>query len=245
MLSTRSCCPTGVVGISSCIPHRKDDEGPGACCDSYGQTGCGYGYYCSSSNSTTTSDSIFERAASVPRGAATPIESQTEHAVCKILDPEHPPQGLNAILTPRYSLCEVSSFAQNNTNRDDDVLALHGFPVSSLTEPTMSYNATYYSNRGNILAMQDSDAIQTVLIIVHGSSRNADDYFCAGLSLLNKNYGNNNNSNHNHNHNHQNTLVFAPKFFVDMDLNDFKDVDNPLYWDDMGGPDQHSAHTWR
>ena len=236
-LSTCSCCPTGVTGISSCIPHRKHDEGPGECCDSYGHTGCGYGYYCSSSSISTTTTT----------GASkTP---QDEHAVCKLIAPDHPPPGLNAIRTPRYSLCDVSSFSPHpnttTTTRDADVFAVHGFPIPSFTEPTVSFNATYYSNRGNIRATTtpqtntttptEFDTIETVLIIVHGSGRNAEDYFCAGLSLLNNH--NNNNSHDintsNHNHTHQNTLVLAPKFLVDMDLNTFKEADKPLYWDDI------------
>ena len=227
-----------MAGISSCIPHRKHDAGPGECCDSDGHTGCGYGYYCSSTRSSTTT------------GASnTPHD---EHAVCQLIAPDHPPPGLNALRTPRYRLCDVASFSphQHPTTREADIFAVHGFPIPSVTEPTVSYNATYYSNRGNIrrattttppTTPTELDTIETVLIIVHGSGRNAEDYLCAGLSLLNNhNHNNHNNShdinntsNHNHTHTHQNTLVLAPKFLVDMDLNTFiKEADKPLYWDD-------------
>ena len=249
-----TCCPTETPGISACISGReKDPEGArGQCCDLEGTTGCAYGYDCAlriggNNNGTST------------------IEQQP---VCKLR--ESHPEYLNAKETPRYELCRLPS-----SSLSSETLRLQRFPIGG-------FNAVYYSSMGSILHTTDDDdnerhsidndnnmqkfsSIETVLVIVHGSGRNADDYLCTGISTamaMSKRDENNNNSNRldlgssssNDSNsvdsnsvgslNNRKVLVIAPKFVADVDHDDRSHYRKTLYWLEKG-KDVPLGHTWR
>ena len=241
-----TCCPTETPGISACISGKeKDPEGArGQCCDLKGTTGCAYGYDCTST-----------------------IEQQP---VCMLREPH--PEYLNAKETPRYELCRLPS-----SSLSSETLRLQRFPIDG-------FNAVYYSSMGSILPtptdddddddddnrhsidndnnMQKFSSIETVLVIVHGSGRNSDDYLCAGISTaaaMSKRDENNNNNNNNRNGidlgsnsndinsssiDNGKVLVIAPKFVADVDHDDRSHYRNTLYWLEKG-KDVPLSHTWR
>jgi hypothetical protein len=269
-----------ITTSSSCIPNRsKDPEDSGQCCnDTYDDyayydnpgktilaTGCSYGYKCDTAMINTE---VYVQ------------------PICKLIDPIHPPKYLNAPITPRYQLCSVSSLLLNNDN-DDALLKLHGFPIASIIDDDDTdadadaeinvYNATYYSNMGTIIPIPTTstsrsisnkfNSVKTILIVIHGSGRNADEYLCTIMSLLD-----------NKEKNKDSVLIIAPKFPVEIDLNSLNskidakkskikkknskskskppskpkepssidDIENVLYWSDNGPIGvKGSSHTWR
>lgn len=72
--------------------------------------------------------------------------------------------------TSSYRLCTVPTEMQT----------FYGYPMGDGT-----FQVAYYSNMGDIYVASDAHlAVETAFIMIHGSARNADDYFCAALSLL-------------------------------------------------------------
>lgn len=69
---------------------------------------------------------------------------------------------------PRYTLCH----AFNET-----LSKVHGLPVVKNAE------LAYYSSHGNILH-ERMGKIEMALIVIHGSGRNADDYFCSASAAV-------------------------------------------------------------
>jgi hypothetical protein len=176
-----------------------------------------------------------------------------EQQVCKLREPH--PENLNAKETPRYQLCRLPSSSS-------ETLRLQRFPIDG-------FNAVYYSNMGSILPSLDEHGvdnnvqqfsnIETVLVIVHGSGRNADDYLCAGISTAaaiskrDENHHDNSETGP-RSENSKNTLktdmesgkvlVIAPKFVADVDVDDRRIYRNTLYWME-GGKDVPLGHSWR
>ena len=84
---------------------------------------------------------------------------------------------------PRYRLCSTPR---------DQLETVHTFPLGKHTngDPHASTLA-YYSSHGDLNAMndnnpsrQDLSTVDHVLVVIHGSGRNADDYFCAATSAV-------------------------------------------------------------
>ena len=244
-----TCCPTDIPGISSCIPGRKKDpnNANGECCDNNGtagsgRTGCGVGYECAfkfSDTDTDTEDSNDDNEEEKEKGEEE--KEEIEEEVCKLRNPH--PSYLNVPVTPRYELCRLPSSSSSSSL--SDVLKLHGFPVDG-------YNAAYYSSMGSITQhgnsnggkdnnneneqeqerdysyMKKFSSIETILVIVHGSARNADEYLCAGMSLVDKMAS----ASALVTIEKDNMLVIAPKFVADIDIyqenhqQDWQDNDN-------------------
>ncbi|VEU41441.1 unnamed protein product [Pseudo-nitzschia multistriata] len=245
-----TCCPTGIPGVSSCISGTKHDPdgGRGECCDPEGTNGCPYGYVCARKGGSNSFHAGVDT-----HGNTNPNyhyhhrqqqqqqqEENRSRAICKRREPH--PRDLNAKETPQYKLCRLPS--------SPEVLQLQAFPIDD------KFNATYYSSMGSILPpsaiaannendndpsiyMQKFSSIETVLVIQHGSGRNADDYLCAGISVVASAAAGGNTTRDN-----EKILVIAPKFVADVDHDDRDRNPNTLYWLEQGA-DVPLGHTWR
>jgi hypothetical protein len=214
-----TCCPSGIEGVSACISGRDRDPAgvAGECCDNL--TGCSYGYTCD-----VMKGGIFH-------------EGDNLQPICRRLDPH--PDYLNAPETNRYQMCRLSPYLVRHATK------LQGFSIvdnSDSGQPT-TYNLGYYSSLGSISDIENQHRFQnveTVLIIVHGSGRTAEDYLCAGLSVI----PHSTNVRDVVNDNYHNYLVIAPFFAADVDKRERSEVDNLLYWADKGET-VPLGHTWR
>mmetsp|Transcript_843 Transcript_843/g.1759 ORF Transcript_843/g.1759 Transcript_843/m.1759 type:complete len:659 (-) Transcript_843:227-2203(-) len=235
-----TCCRTADPGISSCIPGKKKDPqgASGHCCDPEGATGCAYGYDCEIKGVDVFGNNVHKH---------------KQQEVCKLRKPH--PGYLKADETPRYELCRLPS-----SSLSSEMLQLQKFPING-------FNAVYYSSMGSILPTDDKhhvhethkfSSVETVLVIVHGSERNADDYLCAGISTALQSYRKDKENNSNDTRFDSNdvkdsdlidikkgkVLVIAPKFVADIDHDDRSHFRDVLYWLEKG-PDVTLAHTWR
>jgi pimeloyl-ACP methyl ester carboxylesterase len=137
---------------------------------------------------------------------------------CKLAE-NHPKDLYND--TSRYELCSVPTQMQD----------IVGFPM--MGEDEESFQLAYYSNMGDITALSDAHlAVQKVLIMIHGSARNADDYFCASLSLLD-----------NAENTMESTLIITPIFAAPEDT--YLVLDNILVWADQTNETYPLSHSWR
>lgn len=84
---------------------------------------------------------------------------------------------------PRYTLCSTSKIND-----------LYGLELD--IEGHYDQHLAYYSSHGMIESIRDGD-VSTAVFVVHGSGRNADDYFCTMLAAAEK---------------HQQALLIAPRF---------------------------------
>jgi len=126
---------------------------------------------------------------------------------CKLVD-EHPDYLYND--TARYDLCSVPLKMQTP----------FGFPIQGGGEREGMMNLAYYSSMGDIRIVQQMHLkVTRVVIVIHGSERNVEDYFCAGLSLLPKS----------DNEIETTTLIIAPLFASPEDT---PLVENMLIWAD-------------
>ncbi len=216
-----TCCPTGTPGLSSCIPGRaRDPDGAGGQC-------------CDT-----------EGATGCPFGYECAVHEDTKPIqICKRKEPHT--EDLNAKETPRYRLCRLSQSPSSSSSDDD--YRLQNFPIDG-------FNAVYYSNMGSIYPNETNAQkfanVEIVLVMVHGSGRNADDYLCAGMSTAEaiSNFGQSTNGNRTKllstNDKHGKFLVIAPRFLADIDHEDRKLFPNTLYWWERG-KDIPLSHTWR
>lgn len=137
------------------------------------------------------------------------------------MDTEHPPQDLFHD-QPRYEMCQIKSIHMTK---------LHGFPIRS---PNSHPQLAYYSNMGDITKL-DGKQIQKVLIMIHGSGRTAEDYFCVAMSLIDDDDDDDDDT----------VLVLAPKFLAPSD----QDTDNSttpfLVWQETEDETHPMSHTWR
>jgi hypothetical protein len=194
-----TCCPTAISGVSACITAKKNefDLGEfGTCCnDKFGEvTGCGVDYQCvtvgknsNNTNTNTNTDNNNNNKKNEP----------TVDYACRLREdtPDKPQQ------VPRYQLCQLE---------DAGIFKeIHGFPIAPATAHKPLFLA-YYSTIGSLTTNDPAvltrhAPIETLLIIIHGSERNADDYLCCGVSALT------------HPYDISNTLVIAPFFVAPKD----------------------------
>lgn len=219
-----TCCSAEFKGMSACVPVSSNllyANETGVCCgDSV--TGCPFGYECVTSIH----------------------QSESTEMLCMPTNDtmQNDPWAREA---PRYKLCRVPKSMQG----------LLGFPILASSEYVSVHNRSdnenrsndifnlgYYSSHGSITANEKMHAlIHTAVIIIHGSLRDADDYFCTGLSLL---QGPDTEIDID-----RNVLVLAPWF---ASVNDeYPHVSNAttpqmLVWDDVvRADDSFYWHTWR
>eukprot|EP00934_Nitzschia_sp_Nitz4_P001266 Nitzschia sp. Nitz4//scaffold248_size28759//17396//18460//NITZ4_008110-RA/size28759-processed-gene-0.17-mRNA-1//-1//CDS//3329543995//1266//frame0 len=123
--------------------------------------------------------------------------------------------------TNRYDLCTVPRGSQT----------LYGFPMNHDGD---TYRVAYHSNMGDIKEASDAHLlVDMVLLVVHGSERNVENYFCAALSLLQ----------HGETAKLVNrTLIVAPLFAAP---DDGPLLDNILQWEDRLDENHLLAHSWR
>ena len=169
------CVPT----VHSNLPY-PDGQETGICChDDDFRTGCPMGSECSASTTMTNKESHLRTKSDTPF-----IESSNnnDYYYCrptdktKMVDPF-------AFDMPRYKLCHVPSTMKS----------LYGFPIE-VDNRNSTFHLPYYSSHGLIVSNDKNDRnkddgnghekIEHAIIIIHGSLRDADDYFCTGLSLL-------------------------------------------------------------
>jgi hypothetical protein len=152
--------------------------------------------------------------------------------------------------TPRYDLCRIP----------EDAKKLFGFPVAIAPHRQHDnfganytdveddiFHLAYYSNVGSIASHrypsdydEGNDSLERVekaVIIVHGSLRDAEDYFCTGLSLIE---GKHNNTN-------VTTMIIAPKFAsINDNMEEHEGSYRFLVWDDqVEAYDDFLWHIWR
>jgi pimeloyl-ACP methyl ester carboxylesterase len=131
---------------------------------------------------------------------------------CKLME-DHPLYLTNDV--PRYELCTVPQ----------DMQDYDGFAIET-AEGT--HQLAYFSNMGSIDNVSgDHLLVEDVLIMVHGSSRNADDYFCAALSIAPSK---------------TRTLVIAPRFAA---MEDDNLLENQLVWAEKRDEGHFLPHSWR
>jgi hypothetical protein len=249
-----TCCATSTPGVATCISGKIKEElslgGGGSCClddddddtnsvlgsnnGTFATTGCGAGFQCAIANSSSSSSSRSS-------GGGT-----SSYRYCKRTDDEddeNPPR------LPRYRLCSLPDKARE----------LHGFPVAPyVTNATEQQQEAppllfaYYSNMGPIDAGTDDDAlfvsntfatVKKVIIVIHGSGRNADDYLCCMNAALPPVLGRTHNDADPSN---STILVIAPWFVAEADLpvnitiGATSATGEPLVWNQYGPIE----HTW-
>ncbi len=243
---------------SGCLPYSNHIDGPGTCCgddimmgDSESHvdfgTACPGYYQCAYSASSSSDPFSFETKSHVPN---THTHKDTHRDEICILKDE---DGNIVKHMPRYAVVPVPS---------ETIEDYYGFPFARISssisapEPTTPMTIpvlAYYSSRGPIhltntdkmnhednSISNDTDKIKLVLIIIHGSGRNADGYLYAGMSAsqLQKKYA------------QDEIMIIAPRFLVPED-----DIDQvpvfegdgsvtlypPLQWNET----DPIPHTWR
>jgi hypothetical protein len=240
-----TCCPTGTQGVSACIPVVDVDheEGSGQCCGLLDRaTGCKLGYECAGPLEINDDDQVGDN-----RG----LQLYCKATIETLIDDPWAPEVL-----PRYELCRVDDQAitqpyffpilvgashssswknsQSPEQEDDD----------GQIEPAV-YHLPYYSSMGDIAEQSENafESVEKVLIIVHGSLRDADDYFCAGLTLLDE-----------EDEDEKKVLLVAPKFAspndravgTEMNANPPPSESTALVWAEMEGTYETPVwHPWR
>jgi len=209
--------------FTGCIPYAEANPHWGECCqdevplkskpflENYG-TGCGAGSRCASSIEYNNSRLYY----------------------CEDLNDSH---GKIKRRKPRYILTPSSS----------KILGIiYGFPIieahssNSLKVNEKKQVIAYYSNHGSILSMSKNtmQRIRVVLVVIHGSGRNADDYMNVGMTMtrLQETFS------------PREILVLAPRFLAPSDgevkLHLESGITNdtePMRWDDV----KPIEHTWR
>lgn len=211
-----TCCKikseSGSIG-SGCIPNNNHVEEPGQCCTDT-PSACVGGYQCDTSISIHT--------------------GETKYYCSKMETDEK-------LRQPRYQLIEASSASIGD---------LYGFPVhpnrKEAAITTYGNYLAYYSNKGPILTASPNKLIDSlvrvVVVIIHGSGRNADEYLYAGMvsSKIQEDYPS------------ENVVVIAPRFLSVLDdilvipVPAFYNQENPKRVSPMVWNETYPiAHTWR
>lgn len=137
-------------------------------------------------------------------------ECVEEEHWCRAINPTKDPL---VSQLPRYRLCSAPQVA-----------FVHGFAI----EPNFPEKLIYYSSHGDIENVSPGD-VRSAVIGIHGSGRNADDYFCSllGASTLARN---------------EKVLILTPRFpiAVDSDLTNITSGGIALIW-----PDTDPSGPWR
>lgn len=159
-----TCCSIDNEGRYGCIPSDLGKYNATCCHDHDPLTGCGVGYECRSNFDTTNRD---EPTTNVFFCQAT---SQIQDPLVQIL--------------PRYRLCTATEKLQQQyglvlPTRNED---------SSAVDPTGKGRLAYYSSHGDISTSARNTTndqsskfqnIKIAVIVIHGATRNADDYWCS------------------------------------------------------------------
>jgi pimeloyl-ACP methyl ester carboxylesterase len=138
---------------------------------------------------------------------------------CRLVTPvnEESPNRL-----PRYQLCHLSPSARPPP--------LYGWTLQTTTEnaPPLAYYTTAHGplDAGDASTLNQFANIRTIVVVIHGSARNADDYLCCMQRAVPEEQQNT-------------TLVVAPWFPAPGDDDD--DGASYLRWSDKGP----ISHTWR
>ena len=216
-----TCCPTGVPGKSQCVPlvHTNGPAGQpkGFCCGD--SSACPFGYECAVSTPETNLRFGFTDG------------DPTDRPYCKATDETLSMDPL-ARDTPRYDLCQIP----------EESTEVHGFPVTVNDD---IFHLAYLSNVGPIASLREDfvgeeetdvkplKGIERAVIVIHGSLRDAEDYFCAGLSLLDESHKNS-------------TVVLAPKFASVHDPMDSDEITQFLVWEgQVYANKEYLWHIWR
>ena len=154
--------------------------------------------------------------------------AQGDFPHCHLVTPvgsEHPP------ILPRYRLCKVPAKALRE---------VYGLPTDHSSVSASNPQVAYYSSMGAIDAGDSASLalhsrVETVVIVVHGSARNADDYLCCMNSALPEKDSFANNT----------IMIVSPWLLTPLDpevqlISQVKDA-KPLIWSEDGP----IAHTWR
>jgi len=198
-----------IVG-SACISGRNASAGD--CCAYYGSgsggsvTGCGEGFECAYN------------------------EGLRYHYCNKVYNTTNDRNSVHIHVAPRYRLCTVP---------DEALTQVYGFQVDekNASAPQLAYLSTmgaFDSGRGEDL--QKHSRVETVVVVVHGSLRNVEDYLCSTNSALPKSDRIPGTSK---------TMVVAPWFVAPEDgpvsLHDKPEGIEPIRWAEEGP----IGHTWR
>jgi pimeloyl-ACP methyl ester carboxylesterase len=214
---TSGCIPSDLGTLHGTCCSHEDDDG-------LLSSGCGVGYQCG------------------PR--------KTCHATATVTDP------LVQTL-PRYRLCRTLPLAMqamygldlvgiiqrgrhdvddqnNNTNKSD---------LKTRKPQQQRRLLAYYSSHGPLEKLQNLNSnntrmIQSVLIVIHGAGRNADDYFCTAMSASSGNQSNDDDyyarQNSKRERRDKDVLVIAPRFAATSDgAIDLQGGGEALRWGDI------------
>jgi hypothetical protein len=160
-------------------------------------------------------------------------EYDYDNFYCQKIDPEDETLPYRV---PRYKLCSVP---------DPVLKQVHGLSVTSnVNDPQLAYLSTMGAiDSGDPQTLNRHANVQTVMIMVHGSSRNVDDYICCANSALPKQEQDPSTSS---------MMIVAPWFLVpaDMPVNITTSTTGnttatPLVWADFGSEVEPVYHTWR
>lgn len=205
-----TCCPTATPNVSKCLTGTPHSNLTGDCC---------------------TDDEVLGTTG-CGQGYVCVYNATLHYPHCRLVTPvtsEHP------TFLPRYHLGQVPD---NNALRQ-----VYGFPISNENNDNKLPQIAYYSTRG---AMDAGDAptlaqhalVETVVIVIHGSARNADDYLVCmhtAASLLSHNKDNSNDK----------VMVIAPWLRTPLDppVTLVSRIPHavPLEWAEEGPIE----HTWR
>lgn len=151
-----TCCPTSIQGISACITKAM---GPffrkSVCCndDGLGESGCGPDYKC----------------------ASTRLVNGKYDFYCELHDDKKNATPVPPLRLPRYRLGRPHEANLKN---------VYVLPVGDDTSPQA---LAYYSSMSSLDAMDAASiarrqSIRTILVVIHGSGRNADDYLSCAMA---------------------------------------------------------------
>lgn len=228
-----ACCLDRYTNSYRCLSGKN--ETTGECCS--GQTGCKDGFRCAGDDDD---DDKNNKSGKDAAGYCARIDPKND-----LLPERVPHYQLCALPSPR-ALKEVYGLAMKSANGDDNnddipaEAANRGLRAAANKDgPVEQPVAAYLSNLGSL----DTDdpalrraqaAVETVFIVVHGSSRNADDYLCcahqAVVGAANWNVSS------------AATMVVAPWFLAPHDaVTSHTGTTAPLRWAERGP----IPHTWR
>jgi hypothetical protein len=203
----------------------------GSCCtdDAEGSTGCGDGFECARHSYTSHSHERPTRRANQDYDS----EYDYDSYYCQKSDPE---DDTLPDRVPRYKLCSLP---------DPVLKQVHGLSVTTnLNDPQLAYLSTMGAiDSGDPQTLNRHAKVQTLMVMVHGSSRNVDDYICCSNSALPTQEQDPATSS---------IMIVAPWFLApsDMPVN-ITSTGNPnaaaLVWADKARMDEVDPvyHTWR
>ena len=195
-----TCCPTAIKGISACITRPKGDFARTSVC--------------------CVDDGMGETGC----GPEYQCKSSNGQHYCELQDDKKNETPVLPLILPRYCL---------GRPRASTLQHVYSLPVDTTTPD--SPQLAYYSSMSSMDAMDASSvarrhSVRTVVVVVHGSARNADDYLSCAVASIPTNQ-------------RDSTLVLAPRFLAPSDgqVNATNSSVTLLRWDE----DFPVEHTWR